>query len=126
MKDAIAKLHTPKYTQKTLVVSTAHYTKQTELALLDEGSDLRAILSVDPLEYGWLIYVSDDADYVKEQTGGGHAELARLIQLAHDNGFSHLNLDTDGAILPKELGFPMFDWEEESPEATLERLGIDD
>lgn len=104
----------PEYTQKTLVVSTSHYPLTTETALFNEDDDLYCHISVDALMHGWLLYISDDAEYIRNEvaivTAAGHPELAKLIELAHTNDFNYLKLDQDGCLLPAELGFETFEW----------------
>ena len=111
---AINMLHTPLFTQKMLVVSTRHYPLETERAIFDDESaeSICSVLSIDPLEYGWLIYVTEDKEIVKFQAdtlASDHPALMRLMKLAHDNGFAYLKLDKDGLTLPEELGFEIFD-----------------
>lgn len=106
------------FTQRILCLSTAHVPEETSHALFDDEDfseeTIHDILSIDPLEHGWLIWISSDKNIgeANEQTVDehGHAELAALLKLARENGFTYLKLDSDGPTLPAELGFPTFEW----------------
>jgi hypothetical protein len=113
MSNTFALLSGPEFTQRTLVVSTCHYPPKTERAFFDdEDEPIHSVISVDSLECGWMIYISDDTAY-EEELEKEHPELSALIKLARENGFSHLRFNCDALKLPECLGFPVFDWEAE-------------
>lgn len=111
---ALAELRAPNFTQKVLVVSTCHVPEKTNEALSTMESHGLCFLSTDEIEFGHLIYVTDDKVILRESVDGcekcGHTELGKLIALAAANGFNLLRLDRDGAILPEILGFATFNW----------------
>lgn len=108
-------LNSPDYLQKILCISTGHVPKATDEALGRYTSSLRqAILTAEKINYGHLISLPsqgvDLVDLCESVSGVGHPELALLVKLASDSGFTHLRLDSDGLELPKQLNFPTFEW----------------
>lgn len=89
--------------QKTLTISTAHITPETNAKLLVEPETNELCLSVYRKEdYGYYITITDQIDYNLLPT-----ELAKIIQFTKDVGCSILCLDCDGPIIPY---LETFDW----------------
>ena len=90
--------------EKTLVVSTAHITKE-DNHLLQIVAD--AIIIVYDCEYFYLIPLTEN---ILESIGEVFSPaFKKLIEFTktHEEGFTHLKLDRDGDTLE---GFEEFDW----------------
>lgn len=111
--DAELARHLKQCTETILSVSTGHIPRRTADALGQEDSNRCAnaalwdVLAYEPwADYGWIIYAGE----VPEEVRTEHPELARLIDLARENGFYYLRLDCDANTLPEELGYPSLEW----------------
>lgn len=97
------------YTEKVLVMSTAHITEETDRQLAVaavEGSAL-IVRDADP---GWVIYCDEAKDkrlLADVRSEGFDPQLIELWRYAHSIGCSYLRLDPDA---PVHEGFPTYEW----------------
>lgn len=93
---------------KTLCLSTAHVPSGTDAFLQQEMERSDWSLRVWGTDVGWRIVVNDVCDHVPALTAlRGQPELAKLLQLASENGCAYLTLEGDGDVVE---GLPVFDW----------------
>lgn len=94
---------------KTLCLSTAHIPGATDAFLDAEAQRGDWSLPVYSMDVGWRIGVDFGHDtHVPALTAlRGHPELAKLIDLARENGCAYLVLEGDGDVVE---GLPVFDW----------------
>ena len=97
------------YTERTLLVSTAHVTEATRLSL-DGLSPDDASVSFMAWEYGWSIPTWQVDDDVAEQEAQDliPAEVVALLRFARAHGFQWVRFDPDADVLQPFLTFP---WE---------------
>ena len=91
--------------EKALVVSTAHLSKDEvdDLTLSEYTMNPYPVAAYD---YGCYVYLGDpaeDEDKLKSMS----LEFARLVEIAREQGCSHIKLDRDG---PTYEDLPTFDW----------------
>ena len=99
--------------EKSLVVSTAHITKEDDELLTQETKEENIhdqLLYPQAVDYGYYISTIEElepkmCDLLLE-TGYSPALLS-LLRLAHEIGCQYLRLDRDGEIYDE---FPQFDW----------------
>lgn len=107
--DRLAALHVintdPCYSMRCLEASTAHIPRATA-SELEEGR--WEGFYVPWRDCGWIMPVYDTQ--IEAARFAGHKELAELMQLALEAGFSYLRLDKDALGLPEAFGLPTFDW----------------
>jgi hypothetical protein len=82
-----------------LVVSTGHVTNE-ERHILDDNGYSRG-------EYGWLLYVGNDANPVVEEIPSPSPGLVGAIKTARNNGCTYLLLDRDAEPID---GIPVYQW----------------
>ncbi len=91
--------------QKTLVLSTAHVTKEVNDYLQDTcGLPGAENLIMESFEYGWRIYTGSEAS---ERVPTRHASLTSCIELARANDCRWLCLDQDGDTTDQ---LPTYSW----------------
>lgn len=101
--------------KQILEVGTSQIPKRTAEALgmnaqTRESAPLWNVLSYEPwADYGWILWTTE-REALPESFAQQHPELAALLKFAADEGFLYLKLDCDAVCLPKELGFPVFQW----------------
>lgn len=101
--------------KQILEVGTSQIPKHTAEALgmnpqARESAPLWNVLSYEPwAEFGWILWTTE-RDPLPEPFTQQHSELAALLKFAAGEGFQYLKLDCDADCLPKELGFPVFEW----------------
>lgn len=101
--------------KQILEVGTSQIPKHTAEALgmnpqARESAPLWNVLSYEPwADYGWILWTTEH-DALPESFTQQHPELAALLKFAAGEGFLYLKLDCDAVCLPKELGFPVFQW----------------
>lgn len=96
------------YTERTLLVSTAHVTEATRLSL-DGLSPDDANVSFMAWEYGWSIPTCQVDDDVAEQESIDiiPAEVLAILRFACSHGFHWVRFDRDADVLPP---FQTYDW----------------
>ena len=96
------------YTERTLLVSTAHVTEATRLSL-DGLSPDDAHVSFMAWEYGWSIPTWQIDDDVAEQESLDliPAEVLAILRFARAHDFQWVRFDSDADALQP---FPTFEW----------------
>lgn len=94
---------------KTLCLSTGHIPVTTDAFLDSEAQRSDWSLRVHGMDVGWRIDVDFGHDtHIPALTAlRGHPELAKLLDLARENGCLYLALEGDADVVE---GLPVFEW----------------
>lgn len=93
------------YTQRTLMLSTAHIPENTSKFLSRRGETD----SCRPYSGGWVFDIAD-ITHLNELLASEHPELEKLLQFSFTYKFDYLRLDRDADQLPFQLNMPVFEW----------------
>lgn len=85
---------------KMLTLSTVHMSKRT-------ADNLDNLISNYKNEYGWIIPVDDDKEYLLEFLEQAPKDLCNIMLFALDNKCNWIHLDSDGEMIS---GLPTYKW----------------
>lgn len=100
--------------EKNLVVSTGHLSKET-MAQLEMKPCPLSCCKLD-WDYGWLVWVYDEADVAEHQIP---SDLAQLMPLARKLGCTWIRFDADASTVD---GYEVFDHTEHPLVAAVRRV----